>query len=237
MQMRRSAVILIAAVVCLWAVPNDAHAQKVPFPELSELKGGGPVSLGVAGGTTTGVSLKVWPARAHGIVLHLGGAPPVLNSLSVHLSYRLHFPPIVAPDGGPVLHFQIGPAFRTRLVFSAATFAELGGGVVVGASVTVPSWPVEFFAEVQPTFAGSVSAPGTGLGLGVEGVGGVRVSFGRKNRTVSTMDDEGKSWDSPEPVTLEPEPVSEEGNEGTEGEAAASERGEGASEESEQAPE
>ena len=236
MQMRRSAVILIAAVACLGAVPN-AHAQKVPLPELSELKEGGPVSLGLAGGTTTGVSLKVWPARAHGIVLHLGGAPPVLNSMSVHLSYRLHFPPIVAPDGGPVLHFQIGPAFRTRLVFSAATFAELGGGVVVGASVTVPSWPVEFFAEVQPTFAGSVSAPGTGLGLGMEGVGGVRVAFRKKNRTVATLDDEGKSWGRHETVTLEPEPSPEEGDEGTEGKEAASEGGEGASEESEEAPE
>ncbi len=148
--------------------------------DLIALKAGGPVGVGVVAGTTNGVTLKVWPTAAHGIVLHIG-APPTLNSVALHLSYRLHFPAIVAPSPGPALFFQIGPAFRTRLVFQAGgTYAELGGGIVVGASITVPQWPVELFAEVQPTFAGSVSTPGTGLGFGLEGVAGVRIFFGRK---------------------------------------------------------
>ena len=187
----------MAAVVIAASFQAAEAAPSLKGPDLSELKSGGPLSLGVVGGTTNGVSLKVWPARAHGFVLHVG-APTILNSLGVHLSYRVHTPPIVAP-GGPALLFQVGPAFRTRLVFQdTGVFAELGGGVVAGVSVTVPEWPVEFFAEVQPTFAGSVSAPGTGLGLSVEGVGGVRISFGAGKAAAK----EESSWAPAEATVL-----------------------------------
>ncbi|MCO4772417.1 MAG: hypothetical protein KDA24_20455 [Deltaproteobacteria bacterium] len=214
MQLWWRSAVSVVGVACVLGVGTPAEAKTQP--EISELKGGGPVSLGVVGGTTNGVSLKVWPARAHGIVLHVGAAPTVMNSLSVHLSYRLHFPPIVAPSPGPALHFQVGPAFRSRLVFGAATFAELGGGIVIGASVTVPDWPVEFFAEVQPTFAGSVSTPGTGLGLGVEGVGGVRISFG----ATAKESDESTVWGTAAPAEQDPPPADpateEDAPEGTE---------------------
>ncbi len=83
---------------------------------------------------------------------------------------------------------------------------------MIGASVTVPDWPVEFFAEAQPTFAGSVSTPGTGLGFGVDGVAGVRISFGKKAAAA-------QSWEE-EPVVVpppEPEPAPEEAPEETEG--------------------
>ena len=182
----RSTAGAVALVTVLGMGVLAGSATAAPGPPMEETRGGGPVGVGVVAGTTSGATLKVWPVAAHGIVLHLG-ATPVLNSLGVHLSYRLHFPAIAAPNGGPALHLQVGPAFRTRMVFSAATFVELGGGIVVGASVTVPSWPVELFAEVQPTFAGSVSVPGTGLGLGVEGVGGVRLFFGPKAPANATV--------------------------------------------------
>jgi hypothetical protein len=198
----------LAVAVTLGAAPSSASATPTAKgPSLTELKAGGPLGLGVVGGTTNGVTLKVWPVRTHGIVLHLGAAP-VLNSMSVHLSYRLHTPAIVAPDGGPALHFQFGPAFRTRLVFQATgVFAELGGGVVAGMSVTVPRWPVEFFAEVQPTFAGSVSKPGTGLGLGVEGVGGVRIFLGGAKKPA--QDETVWGTPTPEPPP-EPAPADED---------------------------
>jgi len=202
-----------AASLLLCAAPSEAAPD---HPTLEQTKGGGPVGAGVSAGTLNGATLKVWPVRTHGIVLHFG-APPVLNSLGIHLSYRLHLPPIVAPNGGPALHLQIGPAFRTRMVFQANSFVELGGGLVIGASVTVPSWPVELFAEVQPTFAGSVSAPGTGLGLGVEGVGGVRWFFGKSAQAEPVWEPEPVQ-PAPEP---EPEPTPEEGTEPTEGDDAA----------------
>lgn len=207
----------IVAIAVAMAMGTSAPALAADNPSLEETKGGGPVGVGLVAGTTNGVSLKVWPAQTHGIVLHLG-APPILNSLGVHLSYRVHFPAIVAPNGGPALHVQIGPAFRTRMVFSSATFVELGGGVVIGTSITVPSWPVEFFAEVQPTFAGSVSAPGTGLGFGLEGVGGVRISFGKKAPANATV--WGTEAPEPEPQPEpEPEPEGEPAPEGTPDEA------------------
>lgn len=190
----------LAAVIVAASFQAAEAAPTLKGPNLSELKGGGLVGLGVVGGTTNGVSVKVWPTRSHGFVLHIG-APPVLNSLGVHLSYRLHTPPIVAP-GGPAVLFQLGPAFRTRMVFqNTGVFAELGGGIVAGMSVTVPQWPVEFFAEVQPTFAGSVSVPGTGLGLSVEGVGGVRIYFGG----AKAAPEEATSWAPTEAKMLSPE--------------------------------
>jgi len=205
---RMKVALAAAAVLCV----TSGTALAAPSgPELTELKGGGPVSLGLVGGTTNGVTLKVWPVKTHGAVLHLG-ASPILNSVALHLSYRLHFPPIVAPRPGPALFFQLGPAFRTRIVFQAGgPYAELGGGLVIGASVTVPDWPVEFFAEVQPTFAGSVSTPGTGLGFGVDGVAGVRISFGKKAAAQSTWDAEPVVVPAPEP---EPAPETEAEAEG-----------------------
>ena len=135
----------LAAVIVAASFQAAEAAPTLKGPNLSELKGGGLIGLGVVGGTTNGVSLKVWPTRSHGFVLHIG-APPVLNSLGVHLSYRLHTPPIVAP-GGPAVLFQLGPAFRTRMVFqNTGVFAELGGGIVAsGMGIS----PTQYLAESE----------------------------------------------------------------------------------------
>lgn len=162
----------------------------------------GPLNVGFVAGTTSGLSLGIWPAKVLGVVAHLG-TPPTLNSLGVHVSARILLPAVGPADGPVSVVPQIGPAFRTRLKFQpSGAFAELGGGVVVGASVLVRDLPVEFFAEVQPTFGGSVSNPGSGLGFGVEGVGGVRLFLGgKKSRT--------KAAAAPSPEPAEAEPVDE----------------------------
>ena len=139
-------------------------------------KGGGPVGLGFAVGTINGLSLKIWPHRAHGMVLHLG-VPNLLNSVATSLSYRVHPKPIVIPGSGVALHVNLGPLFRARAVFSEAVYVELAGGLALGVSVTVQNVPAELFFEVAPLFAGSVTTVGTGLGFGVDGVVGARFYF------------------------------------------------------------
>ena len=142
------------------------------------------MGLGFGVGTTIGASLKIWPVYQHAMVFNIG-VPPVLNSIALHLSYRFHLPPLGGATAGPSFSVQLGPAFRSRFVFSEpSVFAELGGGLVIGVSLTFPAWPIEFFAEVQPTFGGSATNPPVGLGFMVEGVAGVRFYFGRKRRRV-----------------------------------------------------
>jgi len=174
-----------AVVVCFLgaSIPSPASAGG-GSAEIDALKAGGPVGLGMSAGTTIGASLKVWPVREHALVFHLG-VPPILNSVGLHLSYRFHFPAMAAPSG-PAFFFQLGPAFRGRFVFTEdGAFPELGGGVVLGLSVTVPRWPVELCTEVQPTFGGSPSNPPAGLGLSIEGVVGVRFYFAKRVKHAS----------------------------------------------------
>jgi len=168
-----------AFAVCLLgtSAPSPAPAaEATDRAELQALKGGGALGLGVAAGSMVGASLKLWPVREHALVFHVG-VPLILNSVALHLSYRFHFPALAVP-AGPALFFQLGPAFRSRFVFSdAGAYPELGGGVVLGLSLTVPRWPLEIFAEVQPTFGGSATNPPVGLGLTVEGLVGFRLYF------------------------------------------------------------
>ena len=175
--------IATVALVCLLAASaaTPVLAESTPA-ELKTLKSGGPLGLGFGVGTTIGASLKVWPVYQHAMVFHIG-VPPILNSMALHLSYRFHLPPLRGTAAGPAFSVQLGPAFRSRFVFSEpSVFAELGGGLVVGVSVTFPAWPIEFFAEVQPTFGGSATNPPAGLGFTVEGVAGIRFYLGKPRR-------------------------------------------------------
>ena len=157
--------------------PQAAAAPQRRAPGIdTPAKGGGPVGLGFAVGTINGLSLKIWPHRAHGMVLHLG-VPNLLNSVAASLSYRVHPKPIVIPGSGVALHVNLGPLFRARAVFSEAVYVELAGGLALGVSVTVQNVPAELFFEVAPLFAGSVTTVGTGLGFGVDGVVGARFYF------------------------------------------------------------
>lgn len=144
-----------------------------------ELRSGGVFGLGFAAGTISGLSLKIQPARAHSIVLHLGASPSVLNSLAVSLQYRFGIASIAVPNSPARFNINFGPAFRTRIAwFSPGAFIELAGGFAFGASATFEGAPVEIFVEAIPTFGGGVSPTG-GLGFGVDGITGVRVFFGK----------------------------------------------------------
>jgi len=138
-------------------------------------KGGGMLGLGFSIGTANGLSLKIWPAQMHGIVLTLG-APPRLNSLAVGLSYRIHPKSITLPGSKVSLHPNLGPAFRMRLfIYSDGSYIDGLGGLAIGLSATIADAPAEFFMDVVPGVTFGLNIPGTGIGFDVAGRVGARL--------------------------------------------------------------
>lgn len=154
--------------------PAVQPAPAAAAPLSTAYRGGGPVGLGFTAGTLNGFSLKIWPAREHGIVLNVG-TPLLLNAVGLNVGYRYHLPAITPRGSTASIHLSIGGAFRTRLVFfNNGTFVEIGGGLAVGASVTLQDAPIEFWAEVIPAAVGGVNPAGVGVGFDVDGLVGVR---------------------------------------------------------------
>ncbi len=152
----------------------EPEPQPEPAPLLGAYRTGGPVGLGFSAGTLNGFSLKIWPAREHGIVFNLG-SPLLLNAVGMNVGYRYHLPAITPRGTTASIHLSIGGAFRTRLVFyNNGTFVEIGGGLAIGASVTLSDAPIEFWAEVIPAGVGGVNPAGVGVGFDVDGLVGVR---------------------------------------------------------------
>ena len=149
---------------------------------ISTLKSGGAFGLGFITGTINGLSMKIWPARAHGIVINLG-APFAANSLALSVSYHGHFRPIIVPNSPVSMHVQLGPRFRSRFAFATGvTVVELGGGAVTGLSVIVADIPAEIFFEVAPVVAGSIilvagQDPTNSVAFSVDGGVGARFFF------------------------------------------------------------
>ena len=153
---------------------DDEEPVSYSAPAPGGFRTGSPIGLGFSAGTLNGFSLKIWPAQAHGIIFNIG-VPNLLNSVGMHVGYRFHMPKITAA-GAPIhFHLYIGGNFRARIVFYGIdTYVELGGGAAVGAALTVSGAPVEFWAEVVPSFVGAASPPGVGVGFDVDGLVGVR---------------------------------------------------------------
>ena len=142
-------------------------------------KAGGKVGLGFGIGSVNGFSLKIWPHRKHAMVLHIG-APTILNSMAVHLSYRVTLVEWAVPGSGVTVGLNLGPNFRSRFAwFTDGLFLEMAGGLAVGAAVTVTNAPVEIFMEVIPSFGGGVSPANTGIGFSVDGLVGARFYLGK----------------------------------------------------------
>lgn len=140
-------------------------------------RGGGPFALGFTVGTINGASMRIWPARLFAIGIE-AGTTTVLNTLAVGLSGRFHLGTIQIPDSPVSIHPNVGPRFRTRMAFGAASpYVEIGGGAVVGAVVVVRDVPIEIFFDVAPNVGGSVTSPGFGRGFDVDGLVGLRYAF------------------------------------------------------------
>jgi len=160
-----------------------AATKTRPAPvQLSELRSGGPFGLGLNIGSRTGLTLKLWPARAHGLTLDLG-ATPFTNSVSLAFGYSFHAPPLRGPVGISA-QFYLGVGFRTRLLISVAPDPDepdedkvsvatvLGVRVPLGLSFLLQGFPVELFIEAAPAVDFWQA-----FGIDVEGIGGARVFF------------------------------------------------------------
>ncbi len=157
--------------------PEDEDESLPPVDsDVRSFKSGGPFGLGFSVGTINGLSLKLWPTRLVAITAEVGVPIGVLNSLAIGIGGRFHFAPIRVPDSPVAFHVGVGPRFRMRMAFDGGgAFVELGGGAVIGASVTVRDVPVEIFFDIAPTVAGSVvPADILSKGFDVDGLVGLR---------------------------------------------------------------
>ncbi len=159
----------------LWGQPTTTTTTG---DTLADLKGGGAFGLGFTAGSRNGLTMKIWPSRSHGIVIDVG-APTFLRSMAIAIGYRAHFKPLVPASRSIAALPYFGINFRTRLMFIDPVFAELGGGLLFGASVVVPDWPVELFVEAGPMFVfwKDPESGDIGFGLDVDGLAGIRLYF------------------------------------------------------------
>ena len=169
-----------------WASKSvDITAAPADPNGLSALKSGGKLGVGVLIGSRTGITLKLWPARRHGLTLDVGSTN-FTNTISLALSYQFHAKLLRAP-GAPVsaqLYFGVGG--RARVLINAvpedpadpdseptiATAAVIGVRIPIGFSFLIEGFPVELFVEAAPAVDFWQA-----LGFDFEGVGGARVYF------------------------------------------------------------
>ena len=187
MNVRALWMLLIAGVFALnLLATQDATAQTQLWTQptvqttrtLADLKGGGAFGLGFTAGSRNGMTMKIWPARGHGIIIDIG-APPFPGSLALGFGYRGHFKPLSPPSNAIAALPFIGVNGRLRMMFTggAKPFVEAGPAVMFGVSVVVPQWPVELFFEAGPVFAFWDAGSGVGFAVDVDGLAGARLYF------------------------------------------------------------
>jgi hypothetical protein len=169
-----------------WASKSVDITAPPPDPnQLSNLKSGGKVGLGVLIGSRTGITLKLWPKRRHGISFDVGSTN-FSNTISFALSYQFHAK-LLRASGAPVsAQFYFGVGGRARVLihsvpddpsdpdseFTINTAAVIGVRVPIGFSFLIEGFPVELFIEAAPAVDFWQA-----LGFDFEGVGGARVYF------------------------------------------------------------
>jgi hypothetical protein len=187
MPLRHLSMLLLPGLLALSVlVPHGATAQTQLWTQptvqttrtLADLKGGGPFGLGFSAGSRNGMTMKIWAARAHAIVIDVG-APPFPGSLALGFGYRGHFKPLAPPSNAIAALPFIGINGRVRMMFTGGStpFVEAGPGVMFGVSVVVPQWPVELFFEAGPVFAFWDAGDGVGFAIDVDGLAGARLFF------------------------------------------------------------
>jgi hypothetical protein len=193
--LRTQSLILLVALLALLVAPATAVAQEQTWPPppaevkvkppqvmLGELKSGGAFGVGMLLGSRTGLTLKIWPKRAHGITIDVG-ATPFSNSMSAAVGYGFHARPIRGPSGISA-QFNVGVGFRMRMLFFQTVDPDdadktiltvgtvLGARVPLGMTFLLQGFPVELFVEVAPAVDFWQA-----FGVDVEGIGGARVFF------------------------------------------------------------
>lgn len=166
--------------------PQSVELEALPAPTgLDQLKSGGKVGVGLNLGSRTGLTLKLWPKRPHGISLDIG-ATNFTNTISLALSYGFHLKPMRAPKAGISAQVYLGIGARARVLLMAEpedpddpesetslqAAAVVGLRVPVGITFLMEGFPVELFLEAAPAIDVWQS-----LGFDLEGMGGARIYF------------------------------------------------------------
>jgi hypothetical protein len=113
---------------------------------------GGAFGAGAALGTPTGLSGKLWLGDTNAVQFAVGGRWGEFQDLSATVDFVLHFRPINVEGDDFSLPIYAGGGLKTD-----ANFADVGNSfllgprVVLGATVLVPTLPVDLYLEVAPT--------------------------------------------------------------------------------------
>ena len=150
----------LSALIALgFAAPQSAMAQ-VPLASsetasnTSSERLGGPLGLGVALGSTTGLAGKFWLNDNAAVQFGFGGRLGVTKDLTMSADYVLQSRPINVEGDDYAIPVHVGAGVWSAANFAAGASGEYAFGprLVAGFSVLVPDLPVDLHVEVAPTF-------------------------------------------------------------------------------------
>ena len=139
-------------------------------PEFSQERLGGPLGLGVSVGVPTGLSGRLWIGDWSAVQFGAGGQLGVLNSVVGTADYCVILRPFEVPENDYAVPLHIGGGFKFDAQFpQGASTILMGPRAVFGASLLVPDLPIDFHAELAPSFLFYET-----LGWSIDGQIGVR---------------------------------------------------------------
>ena len=115
---------------------------------------GGPLGMGVALGTTTGLAGKFWLNDNAAVQFGFGGRLGMPNDVSMSADYVIQSRPINVEGDDYSLPIHVGAGVWSAANFAAGASGEyhFGPRLVAGVSVLVPDLPIDLHVEVAPTF-------------------------------------------------------------------------------------
>jgi len=139
-------------------------------PEFSQERLGGPLGLGVSVGVPTGVTGRFWVGDWSAVQFAAGGQNGALNSAMATADYCVILRPFSVPENDYAVPLHIGGGFKFDAdLTQGAGRILMGPRAVFGASLLVPDLPIDFHAEIAPSFLFYET-----LGWSVDGQIGVR---------------------------------------------------------------
>jgi hypothetical protein len=113
---------------------------------------GGDFGLGATLGTPSGLTGKLWLGDVNAVQFAVGGQWGAFRDLAGSFDFVLHFRPVNVEGDEFSLPIHVGGGIKADVDLSVPGAQLLvGPRVVVGASVLVPTLPVDLFLEVAPT--------------------------------------------------------------------------------------
>ncbi|MFH1467808.1 MAG: hypothetical protein ABIO70_25710 [Pseudomonadota bacterium] len=113
---------------------------------------GGAFGLGAAVGTPSGLTGKLWLGDTNAVQFAFGGRWGEFQDLSATGDFVLHFRPINVEGDEFSIPVYAGGGLKIDENFAeAGNLFLIGPRVVLGATVLVPTLPVDLYLEIAPT--------------------------------------------------------------------------------------